>query len=320
MPASDAVRATAVHERAPAGVGIADRERSLGALMLAPAVIYIIALVGLPFLLAIALSMSDATVGAPGLNHFVGLDNFIAVAGDPAFGVALRNSVIVTIATLVVTIVLATAESELFAHHFRFKRLWQIIIILPWAMPVSLAAVNWLWLLDSSFSPVDWLLVKVGLLGPGAPLGPARHLFYYGREWLGLGSITMINVWRLLPLATVIVLAGRTSIAPEIFEQAQVDGAGFFRVLFRITVPALKPILVVVSVFTALMVFGDMALVAMTTRGGPGFSTQLIPYWAYIKGIEGGSLAQGAAVALFMFPVLLAAAILALRLAFRSES
>jgi multiple sugar transport system permease protein len=145
-------------------------------------------------------------------------------------------------------------------------------------------------------------------------------LYYYGKEWLGLGAVTMINVWRLLPLATIIVLAGRTAIPHEIFEQAQVDGAGFFRTLFRITIPALLPLLVVAGMFTALLVFGDMTVVALTTRGGPGYATQLLPYWAYLKGIEGGALGEGAAVALFMFPVLLAGAILALRMAYRSES
>lgn len=301
-------------------VGVGDRGGTLGALMLAPAVVYILALVGLPFVLAIALSVSNSTIGDPGFHEFVGLANFRAVIAEPAFPVALRNSIIVTLATLVITVVLATAESELFVRDFPGKRFWQVIIILPWAMPVSLAAVNWLWLLDSQFSPVDWILVQLGLLGPGTVWGPSKHLFYYGREWLGLGSMTLINVWRLLPLATVIVLAGRTSIPGEVFEQAQVDGAGFFRVLFRITVPALMPILVVVTMFTALMVFGEMALVAMTTHGGPGYATQLMPYWAYVKGIEGGALSQGAAVALFMFPILLAAAILALRMALRSES
>lgn len=299
---------------------LTDRDGRLGALMLAPAIIYIVALVGIPFLLAIGLSVSNATVGAPGFHTFVGLDNFRRVLHDPAFPVALRNSIIVTLATLVITIILATAESELFARSFRFKRFWQVIIILPWAMPVSLAAVNWLWLLDSQFSPVDWLLQQVGLLGPGGVWGPAKHLYYYGREWLGLGSMTVINVWRLLPLATIIVLAGRTAIPHEVFEQAQVDGAGFFRVLFRITVPALMPILVVVTMFTALMVFGDMALIALTTHGGPGYATQLVPYWAYIRGIEGGALSEGAAVALFMFPILLAAAIAALRMAARTEN
>ena len=301
-------------------ISVGDREGWLGGLMLAPALVYIAALVGLPFCLAIALSLSSATIGNPSIHHFVGLANFVSVVHESAFPLALRNSVIVTAATLIVTLVLATAESELLAHDFRGKWFWQILIILPWAMPVSLAAVNWLWLLDSEFSPVDWILRQIHLLGPGTLFGPANHLYYYGREWLGLGSIVAINVWRLLPLATIIVLAGRTSIPRDIFEQAQVDGAGFFRVLFRITVPALLPILVVASMFTALLVFGDMTVVAITTRGGPGYATQLLPYWAYLKGIEGGELSEGAAVALFMFPILLAVAILALRMAYRAES
>jgi multiple sugar transport system permease protein len=300
--------------------GVGDRGGTLGGLMLAPAVLYIVALVGVPFVMAIALSLSSATIGNPSIHGFVGLHNYIAVAHEQAFPIALRNSVIVTIATLVLVVVLATAESELLARDFRGKWFWQILIILPWAMPVSLAAVNWLWLLDSEFSPVDWLLRQVNLLGPGTPLGPANHLYYYGKEWLGLAAMTAINVWRLLPLGTIIVLAGRAAIPHDIYEQAQVDGAGFFRVLFRITVPALMPILVVVAVFAALVVFGDMAVVAITTHGGPGYSTQLLPYWAYLKGIEGGALGEGAAVALYMFPVLLVGAILALRMAYRSEN
>lgn len=297
---------------------VGDHQRLLGWLMFSPALLYILLLVGLPFVLAIALSMSSATVGDPSIHGFVGLKNFASVMRGEAFPIALRNSLIETFGTLVLILILATAQSELLARSFRGKWLAQILLILPWAMPASLAAVDWLWLLDSQFSPVDWLLREIGLLGPGTPLGPAKHMYYYGREWLGIGSIVMINVWRLLPIATIIVLAGRTSIPREVFEQAQVDGAGFWRVLFLITIPALLPILVVAVMFTALLVFGEMALTSLTTYGGPGNSTQILPYWAYLKGIEGGSLAEGAAVALFMFPVLLVGAVLALRMAYRS--
>ncbi len=303
-----------------AHASLGDREGLLGTLMIAPAFVYIAALVGIPFFLAIALSMSSATIGDPSIHGFVGLANFASAVHESAFPLALRNSIIVTFGTLILTLVLATAESELLVHDFRGKWLLQILLILPWAMPVSLASVDWLWLLDSEFSPVDWLLRQMHLLGPGTAWGPANHLYYYGREWLGLGAVTMINVWRLLPLATIIVLAGRSAIPHEIFEQAQVDGAGFFRTLFRITIPALLPLLVVAGMFTALLVFGDMAVVALTTRGGPGYATQLLPYWAYLKGIEGGALGEGAAVALFMFPVLLAGAVLALRMAYRADS
>ncbi len=300
-------------------IGIADRGGVIGAVMLAPAVIYVVALVGLPFLLAIALSLSSATVGDPTIHGFVGLANFISVAQEPAFQLALRNSFIVTFATLVVLTVLTIVEVELLARDFRGKRIVQILLILPWAMPVALAAVGWLWLLDSEFSPIDWILRAIGLLGPRTLLGPANNLYYLGREWLGLGAIVAINVWRMLPLSAIIVLAGRTGIPREIFEQAEIDGAGFFRTLFQITIPGLATVLTVAVLFTILVVFGDMTVVALTTRGGPGYSTEVLPYWAYLKGIQGGALSQGAAIALFLFPVLLAGAVLALRTAYRRE-
>lgn len=301
------------------GIGIADRDGVVGAIMLAPAVIYVIALVALPFFLAIALSLSDATVGDPTIHHFVGLANFVRVAQEPAFQLALRNSIIVTFATLVALTILTIIEVEILARDFRGKRLAQILLILPWAMPVALAAIGWLWLLDSEFSPIDWILRAVHLLGPGTIFGPANNLYYLGREWLGLGAIVAINVWRMLPLSAIIVLAGRTAIPREIFEQAALDGAGFFRTVFQITIPALSTLLIVAVLFTVLVVFGDMTVVALTTRGGPGYTTEVLPYWAYLKGIQGGALSEGAAIALFLFPVLLAGAILALRMAYRGE-
>ncbi|MGH6777737.1 MAG: carbohydrate ABC transporter permease [Bradyrhizobium sp.] len=302
-----------------ARVGLADRDGLVGTIMLAPAVLYVVALVGLPFFLAIALSLSNATVGNPTIHQFVGLDNFISAVHDAAFLFALRNSIIITIATLVLLTILTIVQVELLARPFPGKKLAEILLILPWAMPVALAAVGWLWLLDSEFSPIDWILRAVHLLGPGTVLGPANNLYYLGREWLGLGAIVVIDVWRTLPLATIIVLAGRTAIPNELFEQAALDGAGYFRVLFRITLPALAILLIVAILFTVLVIFGDLTVVALTTRGGPGYSTEILPYWAYLKGIQGGALSQGAAIALFLFPVLLAASILALRMAYRSE-
>ena len=294
-----------------------ERPGVLGTLMLGPAVLYVIAFVAVPFFIAIALSLSDATVGDPSIDSFVGLRNFIAVTQQEAFLSALRNSLIITFATVVGIVVLATIAVEILVRDFRGKRLVQMLFMMPWAMPVALAAITWLWLLDSQFSPIDWLLVKIGLLGPGTPLGPARHLYYLGREWLGITSVVFIDVWRTLPLATIVVLAGRLSIPRERLEQAQIDGAGFFRVLFRIVLPALAPVLIVAILFTALLVIGEMSSVALLTRGGPGHSGQILPYWAYLKGIESGDLGQGAAVTLFLFPVLLAAAIVALRFAYR---
>jgi len=292
-----------------------ERPGILGTVMLAPAVIYVVAFVGVPFVGAILLSLSDATAGDPTIDTFVGLSNFADVMHQQAFWTALQNSLIITLGTVGMIVVLATICVEFLAREFRGKRLVQMLFMMPWAMPVSLAAITWLWLLDSQFSPIDWLLVQAGLLGPDGIWGPQSNMYYLGRTGLGMVSIMFVDAWRSLPLATIIVLAGRLSIPRERLEQAQIDGAGFFRTLFMIVIPALAPVLIVAILFTALLVIGEMSTVEILTSGGPGHSTQILPYWAYLKGIESGDLAQGAAVALFLFPVLLAAAIVALRFA-----
>lgn len=298
---------------------LVDRQKALGWLMLSPAILYILAFVGVPFVLAILLSFSNATVGHPRPDHFVGFANYLRVIHQPQFHTALRNSIFITVVTLLILLVLTVIQTELLARDFRGKRIVQILIILPWAMPVSLAAITWLWLLDSQFSPIDWLFVQMHILGPDGLFGPYRHFYYYGRTGTALGSIIIINVWRLLPLATLIVLAGRLSIPRDRYEQAAIDGAGFFRVLFRITIPALMPVLLVALLFTGLLLIGDMSIVALTTSGGPGSSTEILPFWAYLQGIEGGDLASGAAVALFLLPFLAVVTVVTLRFAYRSE-
>lgn len=309
-------------EGAPLGRRLAlalERPRVLGLVMLGPAVLYILFFVAVPFFIAIALSMSDATTGDPTIDSFVGLDNFRAILDQRAFGIAVRNSLIITLATVAAIVVLATICVEFLARDFRGKRLFQVLFMMPWAMPVALSAITWLWLLDSQFSPIDWVLVQIGLLGPDGIFGPASHMYYLGRPGWGIASVVFVDVWRTLPLATIIVLAGRLSIPRERLEQAQIDGAGFFRILFRITIPALAPVLIVAILFTALLVIGEISTVELLTRGGPGHATQILPLWAYLKGIDSGDLGQGAAVALFLFPVLLAAAIVALRFAYRQR-
>ncbi|HKJ08763.1 MAG TPA: sugar ABC transporter permease [Gammaproteobacteria bacterium] len=298
---------------------VADHDRRLGWVMLGPAIVYIVAFIGVPFVLAVLLSFSNATVGNPTIHHFVGLHNFIEVIHQPQFLTGLENSLLVTFVTLAVLLVLATIEVELLARPFRFKRLVQTLLILPWAMPVALAAIAWLWLLDSQFSPLDWIFRQIHVLGPGGIFGPSMHFYYLGRTGLALASIIALNVWRMLPLAVIIVLAGRLSIPQELFDQAEIDGAGLFRTLFRITIPALTPVLIVAVLFTGLLVFGDMAIVNLLTSGGPGNSTQVLPYWAFLQGINGGDLGAGAAVALFLLPVLLAVAVFALHFAYRSR-
>jgi multiple sugar transport system permease protein len=286
--------------------------------MLLPAIVYVVVLVGFPFFLAIAFSLSDVTVGDTSLN-FTGLENFTSVVRTPQFQRALKDTFLFTAVSQLLIVVLATALAEVLSQDFRGKRLVRFLIILPWATPVALGTIGWLWLLDSKFSPIDWVLQSVNLLGPGTLLGPESHMNFLGREGLAMASVIAVHVWRLLPLAAVIVLAGLTTIDRDILDQAEVDGAGFWRILFQVKVPLILPIISITILFGTILTFGDMAVVFVLTRGGPIYYTQVLSTWAYFTGIDGGSLAEGAAIALFLFPLLMAVAILVLRVSRRLE-
>lgn len=296
-----------------------DNERLLASLMIAPAILYITVLVGFPFVLAILYSLSDATTGDPSLD-FVGLRNFIAVIQDPVFQKSLKNTFIFTLVSQVLVIVLSKILALALLKEFKGKRIVRFLILLPWTAPIALGTVGWLWMLDSIFSPIDWVLRYAGLLGaPGAILGSNSNLYWLGVPGLAMTSVILVHTWRMVPLATVILLAGLTSIPREILDAAEVDGAGFWRRLFQIIIPLLLPIMGIAVLFGIVFTFTDIAVVYILTQGGPFHSTQVLASWAFFKGVEAGDLAQGAAIALFLFPVMAAAAVLILRLVRRTE-
>ena len=296
-----------------------DREDLLGTLFLSPAIIYIIALVGIPFLIAVAFSFTDVTAGNTELN-FSGLTNFQAIIKTPQFMQSLTNTLTFTIISQIIIIILANILALVLSMEFKGKWFARFLIMLPWATPIALGTIGWLWLLDSKFSPIDWTLRYMHLLGqPGALLGEQKNLFYLGRLELAKASIIVIYVWRMLPLSAVILMAGLTSIPQDLLDQADVDGAGFWRTLFQIKLPLILPIMSIALLFSIIFTVGDMAVVYVLTRGGPVYYTQILPTWSYYKGIESGALGEGAATALFLFPVLLAVAIFVLRFSRRTE-
>ena len=296
-----------------------DREQVLAPLLITPAILYIVVLVGIPFFMAIYYSLSDATTGSQTL-HFVGLRNFQAVLKDPVFRKALVNTCIFTLVSQALVLVLAKILALSLMKDFRGKWLVRFLILLPWTAPIALGTIGWMWMLDSIFSPIDWLLRHMGLLGaPGAVLGANSNLYWLGVPSLAMLSVILVHTWRMLPLATVILLAGLSSIPQEILDAAEVDGAGFWRRLFQIIIPMLLPIMTVAVLFGIVFTFTDITVVYILTQGGPVHSTQVLASWAFFKGIEAGDLAQGAAIALFLFPPMAGVAALMLRVARRSE-
>jgi len=280
--------------------------------MLAPALVYIAVLVAIPFLLAVFLSLTNSSAGSLQFD-FVGLKNFQNVIASPVFQRSLRNTFVFTFVSQLAVMVLGNILARALMKPFRGKSIARVLILMPWAAPISLATLGWLWIFDSTFSVINWVLKVVGWLGPG------QWYYWLGDPTLGMVAIITIHVWRMLPFSTVILLAGLTSIPNEVHEAADIDGAGFFAKTFRVTIPMMLPILTVAVLFGVVFTFTDMSVVYLLTRGGPFNSTHVLASLAFQDGVLGGDVGRGASVAIFLLPVLVVLAIVMLRTSRRAE-
>jgi multiple sugar transport system permease protein len=284
----------------------------LGAAMFSPAILYIVLLIGAPFVLAIYYAFSDARIGSTDL-HFVGLENFRSILQSPSFRKAVQNSIIFTVVAQVIVMVCSNILSIALEKPFRARGLVRFLILLSWVAPVSLGTIGWKWILDSIYSVITWLLVWLRIVNPfDTPM-------WLGEPKLAMASVILVHCWRLIPFSTVILLAGRTAIPKEIPEAASIDGAGFWRTLFQINLPMMTPILSVAVLFGTIFTFTDMTVVYILTNGGPYDSTQTLPLLAFTQGIQASDLAAGAAISIFLVPVLVLIAWLMLQVAHRTE-
>ncbi len=288
------------------------RQRWLGPVLFLPAVLYVLALVGVPLLLAFIYSVGDVKVGSRGY-HFVGLANFRSVLQSPAFRRSLSNSFIFTISSQVLVLVGATLLALTLKDAFRGRRLIRFLILLPWVAPVSIGSIGWKWILDSLYSVINWVLIRMHLVNEFSPP------MWLGEPKLAMLSVVLVHTWHMLPFATVIILAGWTAIPKDIPEAAEVDGAGFFRRMFQIEIPMMLPIINVAVLFGIVFTFTDMTVIYILTRGGPYDTTQVLPSLAFFTGILGSDLAEGAAISMFIVPMLVVVAWLMLRSAHRAE-
>jgi multiple sugar transport system permease protein len=289
-----------------------ERDRVLAPVLLSPAVAYIVLLVGFPFLFALYLSWTDATTGNP-FGRFIGLSNFALVFQDPVASRALRNTFVFTVVAQGTVMVLANVLALALRKPFRGRGAVMFLLLLPWVAPVSLSAIGWLWILHARFSVLDWALRQVGLLPPGA------NMFWLGRPDLAFAAVVGVHVWRMLPFATVVLLAGHSAIPQDFLDQAEVDGANLWQKYRHVMLPLLAPVAVVALLFGTIFTFTDMTVVYVLTRGGPFDTTQVLASLAFFKGIVGGNLSVGATISLLLFPVLLVAAVFVLRAARRAE-
>jgi multiple sugar transport system permease protein len=320
---------------------VLEERRFLATLLISPAVLFIALLVGVPLGLSVYLSLTDATAGSL-TGHWVGVQNFIDAWHNPNFRTALKNTIVFTLASQVLVLVGAALLAHALIRPFRGRWLLRFLILLPWAAPVALSTIGFLWIFDSQFSVLNWTLVHDLMPGHG-------HLYLYkpvnwvlgvinGLPWIHAGKINPFNppqwlgqatmakmaiiavqAWRILPFATVIFIAGLASIPAEVEDAAKMDGATGLRKFWFVTLPLQLPIAVVALLFGIVFTATDMTVVYVLTNGGPFNSTQVLTTWAYQTGIVSSSLGPGAAVSLYLLPVLVVVAVLMLRFARKVE-
>jgi len=273
---------------------VLDRESVFSWLMMALPLAFLAALVGYPFFYGILLSMQDRPVAHTGT--FVGLKNFVASAHDPIFWRAAINTFVYTFVATVLKMVGGLGLALAMNQHFRMKNLVRALLLLPFIVPTVLSTVAWLWMLDPAFSVVNRLLVALGWPKPGPS--------WLGDPTLAMVSIIIINTWRGLPFYGITLLAGLQTVPAELYEAASIDGAGGWERFRYITLPMLRPIILIVTLFSVIFTFADFQLVYVLTHGGPANATQLFATYAFDIAMGAGQLGRGAAVALAMLPAL----------------
>ena len=288
--------------------GWLEREGVFSWLMLAPGVLFLLAFVAYPFLYGIFLSLEDRPVARAGT--FVGLANFAALTHDPVFWKVARNMFVYTAVTTVFKLGGGLAMALIMNQRFRGRSLVRAFLLLPFIVPTVLSTVAWMWILDPTFSVVNWVLVNTGAITSG--------FSWLGNASLAMVSIIVVNTWRGTPFYGITLLAGLQTIPPDLYEAAAIDGANGRQRFWYVTMPVIKPVLVIVTMFSVIFTFSDFQLVYALTHGGPANATHLFATYAFDIGMSAGQLGMGAAVALSMLPAL-ALLIVALTVYLRRE-
>ncbi|CAN7681023.1 carbohydrate ABC transporter permease [Rhizobium leguminosarum] len=269
----------------------------LGFLFMLPAAVFLVCFLTYPLGLGVWLGFTDTRIGRDGV--FIGLENYQFLMDDSVFWLSVFNTILYTSVASVLKFALGLWLAMLLNQHLPFKSFFRAIVLLPWVVPTVLSALAFWWIYDSQFSIISWSLMQLGLIS-----GPINFL---GDPINARISVIIANVWRGIPFVAISLLAGLQTIPASLQEAASLDGATSWQRFRYVTLPMLTPIIAVVMTFSVLFTFTDFQLIYVLTKGGPVNATHLMATLSFQRGIPGGQLGEGAAIAVAMVPFLLGA-------------
>lgn len=295
------LRASAVRRPPPkSGLQKFMRQRSTIAFLMAlPLLLLILCLVVYPAFYAIYLAMLNKKMTA-----FVGLGNFKYLLGRHTFQLVIFQSCLFAITSVVLKAFLGFMLAHLM-HNISGKsqRIWRGLLLVPWVIPLALSTLTWWWMFDPSYSAFNWVLNELGF----------DSVPWLGTGWTARFCTILVNVWYGTPFFMIMYMAALKSVPEQLYEAASIDGAGPLQKLFFVTLPMMRNIISITILFSLIVTFADFDIVRILTSGGPQDMTHVFATYAFQVGIQSGDIPLGAAISLFMLPILAVAAYFVLR-------
>ena len=276
---------------------ITESRNILGMGFMLPAAVLLLVFLTYPLGLGVWLGFTDARIGRAGI--YIGAENYEYLWSDSVFWLSVFNTLLYTISASILKFALGLWLALILNENLPFKSFFRAVVLLPWVVPTVLSAIAFWWIYDSQFSIISWALIELGWID--------HRINFLGDPTNARASVIAANVWRGIPFVAITLLAGLQTIPQSLYEAGTLDGAGRWHLFRYVTLPLLTPIIAIVMTFSVLFTFTDFQLIYVLTRGGPVNATHLMATLSFQRGISGGQLGEGAAIAVAMIPFLLAA-------------
>jgi multiple sugar transport system permease protein len=270
------------------------RDRTLGYLFLTPALLVVIGIVAYPFVNAVLLTFQAKTAGAVG--RYIGLDNYRELLNMDVFWRTVFNTIFYTGVSVGIKFVFGLSMALVLNQERLFNNLFRSFLLIPWAIPTVISALNWRWIYDDASGLINNILVRLNLI--------EETISWLSDPHLAMFAVIAVVVWQGTPFFTMGFLAGLQAIPKELYEAAEIDGATVLQQFRYITLPSLRPIFITVVMLSTILTAAGIQFVLVLTNGGPADRTMIFPLLSYTLALGGAQrLGMGATVSLFFFPV-----------------
>ena len=281
-------------------------------LLILPCLIVIFGVIIWPVLYSLYISFHKMYMVHPGEFPFIGLKNYSKIFHNPVFWAALGRTFYFTGASVGVSIILGLGIAMVLNQEFRGRAFMRGLIILPWALSSVVNGMMWKWIYNGSYGALNGLLLQLGWID--------SYKIWLADPKVAMNLVVMAEIWKETPVGVIFILASLQTIPNPLYEAAKVDGANAWSRFKYITLPLLKPIILLLIVIKSIWAIRDsFDVVYMITRGGPGDSTQVVTYYAYLATFKFLRFGYGAALAYLITLIILIFAVVYVRLLYRRE-